>query len=483
MRYLQLFADREGLRQAPTLSWAQVISLLILTSSIIFGSDELFITLGNEQELFPTYIEHVGGNNSSLPKNYLPQLHAVLSFDISNNGVQRLVDTKQAEQIKAIVAKSPFESAIDIPALQKTGLSYLIRPYMDESGLRIQLVELSSKTSRTIGPVECSGVLDQDRKKIHKIADTIHQFLFGKPGVASSRILYVSKRKIPRMRNDAQFTSEVFEADYDGHNARQITQTGSLCATPLWIPSPGTNAKNRHGAHSFLYVSYELGQPKFYTCSLYGGRPKRVSTMRGNQLTPALTQDGSALAFCSDITGTADLYLVQFENSVGAIGKPRQIFHVRGTATGCPAFSPDGKKIAFVSNKDGSARVYVMDIPAPGTKASDLKPLLISKRCRNNTAPAWSPDGKKIAYSARNSGDRQIWVYDFEQDTERQLTDNPGSKESPSWAPDSLHLIFHTYTKSGCSLYMNNLHQPTPVKISSGNEDALFAVWEPISVE
>jgi TolB protein len=201
--------------------------------------------------------------------------------------------------------------------------------------------------------------------------------------------------------------------------------------------------------------------------------------MRGNQLTPAVSSDGSAIVFCSDITGTADLYFANFESGVGAVGKPRQIFHVKGTATGCPTISPDGTKVAFVSNKDGAAKIYMMDIPKFGATSADLHPTLVTTHCRESTAPAWSPDGKKIAYSAKNGGERQIWIYDVERHTEQQLTDGKGSKESPSWAPDSMHLIFHAFTKSGCELYMINMNQTTPVKISSGPEEKLFPSWEP----
>jgi TolB protein len=119
-----------------------------------------------------------------------------------------------------------------------------------------------------------------------------------------------------------------------------------------------------------------------------------------------------------------------------------------------------------------------MDIPKFGAKSTDLHPTLISKRCRESTAPSWSPDGKKIAYSAKNAGERQIWIYDVERGTEQQLTDGPGNKESPSWAPDSLHLIFHAFTGSGCELYMVNMNQPKPVKISSGPSEKLFPAWE-----
>lgn len=157
----------------------------------------------------------------------------------------------------------------------------------------------------------------------------------------------------------------------------------------------------------------------------------------------------------------------------------RQIFTAKGSANASPTFSPDGKRIAFVSDKDGSPKIYVMPIPAVGVKAKDLKSQLISKRCRENSAPSWSPDGKKIAYCAKTDGVRQIWVYDFETGRERQLTKGNAIKENPTWASNSLHLLFNAKEGEQTEIYLINLNQPKAVKITSGAGMKFFPSWEP----
>jgi len=444
-----------------------------LCTLLLYAQNELFVHL--HSDLFPTHIALLEGGKTPFSCDYLKELESVLYFDIGNNGMNRLLTKDEQTNIIPFIGES-----LDLPKLRQAGLAYLVEWKIVAKEIVAKVVDITVGTARSVGPFACTGKIEQDRRKIHQLADTIHQILFGRPGIANTHILFVTKRKLTGLNGEPQYASEIFKADYDGHNAIQLTSSRSLCATPLFVPKAPFLQPNI--PDHFLYVSYELGQPKMYTAQLHGGNPRRVSHMRGNQLTPALSKDGSQLAFCSDILGTADLYLVSFEPGVGAIGKPRQIFHVRGTATGCPCFSPDGKRIAFVSNKDACPRIYVMNIPETGVKSTEIKPMLISKKCRNNTAPTWSPDGKKIAYSARNDGDREIWVYDFEREIEEQITEGAGSKESPCWAPDSLHLVYHAYTKTGCELYITNLHQRTSVKISSGPHDKLFAVWEPVSI-
>ena len=166
------------------------------------------------------------------------------------------------------------------------------------------------------------------------------------------------------------------------------------------------------------------------------------------------------LAFITDVTGNPDLFIQPFSPDVGATGKPYQIFATHLATQGTPTFNPDGSSIAFVSNKDGSPRIYAMQVPSPGSSLNEIKATLITKRNKENSAPCWSPDGTKIAYCSMMNGVRQIWIYDFTTRQENQLTQGPGNKENPSWAPDSLHLVFNSSDKGSCELYLVNLNKP-----------------------
>ena len=74
---------------------------------------------------------------------------------------------------------------------------------------------------------------------------------------------------------------------------------------------------------------------------------------------------------------------------------------------------------------------------------------------------------------------RQIWTYDFQKNEERQMTQGGGNKENPTWAPNSLHLIFNSTGHSGSELYLINLNQPEAVKITNGPGEKRFPNWEP----
>ena len=68
-----------------------------------------------------------------------------------------------------------------------------------------------------------------------------------------------------------------------------------------------------------------------------------------------------------------------------------------------PAWSPDGRQLAFTSYRDGDWEIYVMN-----ADGSDVR------RLTDNSAwddsPAWSPDGRWIAYASDRDGDDEIYV-------------------------------------------------------------------------
>ncbi len=344
--------------------------------------------------------------------------------------------------------------------------------------LKAFVLDVQKGVMRRVEGGDLEGELGKDRRQIHQLADRIHALLFGMEGIASTHLLYTVRTQ--DSSNHRQWVSEVWECDYDGANGRQLTDEGFYCVTPVYLPpKPG------YKTGGFFYVSYQIGQPKIYLSSLKERKKTRFSSLKGNQLMPAVSRQRDKVAFICDITGNPDLFLQMFTPETGPVGKPQQIFSAPQATQGSPSFSPDGKRIAFVSNKEGAPKIYVMEIPEPGTNFKEVKATLISKRNRENSAPAWSPDGKKIAYCARGTGERQIWVYDFETNQERQITQGAGHKENPSWAPNSLHLVFNASdaqaqdpTQHSSQLYFIHLNGSEAILVTSGEGSKQFPSWE-----
>jgi TolB protein len=476
------FINKSAQKVSISSSKANYVRSLIIVSSMVWinpidaeDMGPIVVKLATEHPLIPIYLSKANSDNS-FPEPYVNQLEDVFRFDLSHNGATRLLGC--STETESLSKQYPFESVDNGSAWKSLGVLYVVKWRIQDRSAVIKICSVNTQTVKITDSFPLKGDLSQDRTQIHRIANLIHKTLFGTEGIATSRFLYTVKQPINLGKDsdgkNNKSLAEVWEADYDGANARQITHEKALCVTPSYIPpKPGF----RPG--SFCYVSYRTGQPKIYVASLKNGEGQRVMLLKGNQLMPAVSYQRDKMAFICDVTGNPDLFLQSFTPEEGINGKPQQIFSTCLATQASPTFSPDGKQIAFVSNKDGLPRIYVMEIPAPGTRLPDIKAKLITRAARESTAPVWSPDGTKLAYCAMTQGSRQIWIYDFTTDEERQLTQGAGHKENPAWAPNSLHLIFNSVKANSSDLYLINLNQPEAVKITSGPGEKRFPSWEP----
>lgn len=431
----------------------KILTILLITfATPIFSEDEdIIVHLATDSTLQPLVISSFNVTDSKFSQSYLNDIKGILQFDFNFNGATKVINSSKPQS-------KTLELKIDITKDQL--LAKLIGP----------------DSIKKAGPITLSGQLSQDRRQIHKLADTLYKALTGKQGVATTKILYTVTLPNLDPTFKSKKMSEVWECDFDGANARQVTHDNRFCVTPCYLPP-----KKGFAPGTFFYVSYQIGQPKIYIGSLKDGVSERLTSLRGNQLMPCANYQRNSVAFISDIQGNPDLFIIEYNPEDGSIGQPRQLFATPNGSQGTPCFSPDGKKIAFVSNKDGNPRIYMMDIAKEGTLAKNMNPRLLSKRSKESTSPSWSPDGTKIAYSAMTSGVRQIWVYDIALQEETQVTSGSSHKENPSWASDSLHLVFNSCSgdETGGELYIINLNQNESVKITSGSGEKRFPNWEP----
>lgn len=430
----------------------------------------LLVNLSTEQQLQPLFLAKFIDANTGFSPSYIEQLEQVLQFDLGHSGHFQLLP--QSRERASLTSKALNEPGI-VKEWKNANALYVIKIQIKDKKLEASLLSVNANNLKRFEGFALSGELNQDRQQLHQLADALVKSLFGTSGIASTHLLYTRKYRIENLN---KWNSELWECDYDGANARKVLDDhNGYCVTPIYIPpKPGFQSS------MFFYVTYKKGQPKIYLGSLVSCAGQQLTHLRGNQLMPAISHQRDKIAFISDVTGNPDLFLQDFSPEKGPIGKPRQIFATHQATQGSPTFSPDGKQIAFVSNKDGSPRIYVLDIPPPETKLKDIKARLISRMNRESSAPCWSPDGTKIAFCARNGHDRQIWIYDFQRDEERQLTEGGSNKENPSWAPNSLHIVYNSTGKQGAELFLINLNDPRPIKIQDGLDgEKRFPSWEP----
>jgi len=112
-----------------------------------------------------------------------------------------------------------------------------------------------------------------------------------------------------------------------------------------------------------------------------------------------------------------------------------------------PAWSPEGKRIAFTSYLRRNPDLYLIDVDG-----KNLQPL--SRYPGLNVSPSWSPDGKKIALMMGMEGKSDIYLIDTNGGNPRKLTRGHGNEASPTWSPDGEWIAFVSDRSGSPQIYV-----------------------------
>jgi Tol biopolymer transport system component/serine/threonine protein kinase len=213
------------------------------------------------------------------------------------------------------------------------------------------------------------------------------------------------------------------------------------------------------------------------------GRPHRVTSGEGWEGHPALSPDGSRIAYASDGSGNLDVYVVDvnggtpFRVTTGDEDESQPCWFPGGSSLAVtvdrggrlsvwktsqlgggatllvengsdPAVSPDGRQIAYSRTmSSGGHRIAVAPLDDP-TKEVILAGE--SDAATDHRFPAWSPDGRWICYSDLHN----LWIVPSTGGTPVPLTEGRAVWDSePAWSSDGDHVFFSSYREGTLSLW------------------------------
>jgi len=107
-----------------------------------------------------------------------------------------------------------------------------------------------------------------------------------------------------------------------------------------------------------------------------------------------------------------------------------------------PAWSPDGRKLAYVSFEQKRSSIYVQTLRSGARQR-------VSSRDGVNGAPAWSPDGRQLALTlSKADGNLDVYTLNLNTQVLTRLTERPSIDTEPAWSPDG-NTIFFTSDRAG----------------------------------
>jgi Tol biopolymer transport system component/imidazolonepropionase-like amidohydrolase len=100
-----------------------------------------------------------------------------------------------------------------------------------------------------------------------------------------------------------------------------------------------------------------------------------------------------------------------------------------------PAWSPDGKRIAFQAYRDNTWNIWTVNRDGSGLRRETSGPF-------DDREPHWSPDGQRLAFSSDRSGHYDIWVLTLATGSLQQMTTNAANESGPAWSPDGSEIAY-----------------------------------------
>lgn len=221
-----------------------------------------------------------------------------------------------------------------------------------------------------------------------------------------------------------------------------------------------------------VFVSGRAGNPDLFRVNADGSDLKNLTQNSFTDANPGFSPDGSRIVFMSDRDGQADIFMMNVDGT-GAVNLTRstvsenepnwcrndRIVYTRSDAprkvdlytmrsdgsdvrrltfddviVNTPRWSPDCARIAFSSTRhagpNGDARndldLYVINADGTGLQRLTTTPGF-------DITPAWSPDGRRIAFSSERDGNSEVYVMDADGSNATNLTRNPANDQSPFW--------------------------------------------------
>ena len=247
-------------------------------------------------------------------------------------------------------------------------------------------------------------------------------FLVGIVEVAAASWLRGDEIAFVSYRN---YNADIYVVDVNHGLIYNLTNDAAYDVAPAWSPD----------GEWIAFASNRDGRRNIYVADRLGRSVRRLTDERGIYSLPRWSADGNSLVFTS-LTENNSIYSIDIDGSnlrrLDDPDDPGNIVIDLAYDAGSLSrmFSPDGSNFAFMTYRNQAWGIYLSE------NANRRDARLLVDIGRFTEQPSWSPDGKRMAYTAMRDDVIDLFVIDVDGATPPQrLTFNREIDVSPTWRP------------------------------------------------
>lgn len=234
--------------------------------------------------------------------------------------------------------------------------------------------------------------------------------------------------------------AEIYVMDTDGANQKRLTNDRRADNVPTWTADD-----------QIVFRSMRDRNANFFVMDADGGNLKRITDDRLDKTPPVPSPDGSRIAYVAfSLEGDRhDIHVVGrdgggLKNLTAALSKDKKL---------APAWSADGKSVAYMESKGYALNLRLIDVETGKVNK-------VTEDASASYANAvWSPDGLRIAYVSSPAGNAvdkargDIYVMNADGSGVKNLTANPAEDNYPVWSADGTSIFFVSFRDGNAQIY------------------------------
>jgi eukaryotic-like serine/threonine-protein kinase len=256
--------------------------------------------------------------------------------------------------------------------------------------------------------------------------DTLARHALTSPaaGCDSSPVFAPDGQSVAFIRQSLLFSADIYIVPITGGESRRLTFDNTPLAGFAWTAD----------GREIIYSSNPAeGNASLWRIQASGGAPERFAIAGYSALDPQISRRGNRLGY---VQTSGDMNIYRIDVSKAAVSKGPPTKFISSTRQDfAPQFSPDGRRIAFASDRSGQHEIWIGD--SDGTN-----PVRVTFLDKYAGTPRWSPDSQQIAFDFFEDRRGHIYVISAEGGQPRTITKGDFDDTVPSWSRDGKWIYF-----------------------------------------